>query len=263
MSDVVLDFFGFSHLPFSKLLSLKQLFSTQAFKEAFSGLLWGIPTEDLMLVSGPVGCGKSVLVGALMRELDPNLYVPLYVRGHNLSEGELYKTVLTALDQPAPHFAHTAKQMFFRLLPQTTKKPVVCIDDAQESREGALLALKSMCNFDSDSRSRITFILCGQPELKATLKLAPFLPVRQRIRLFFQMEAMSLEETCQYIDHHTKIAGKPTSLFADGAKAEIFRYTEGIARRVNFICFRSILSAAMKGIQLIDSKNLVLDELSD
>lgn len=263
MSDIIRDFFGFSHLPFSKLLSPKHLFSTHAFDEAFSGLHYGIPTEDLMLLTGPVGCGKSVLLGALMRELDTNRYVPLYVRGHNLSEGELYKTILAALDQPAPHFAHTAKQMFFHLLPQATKKPVVVIDDAQEVRESALLALKSMCNFDSDSVSKIAFILCGQPELKAMLKLAPFLPVRQRIRLFFHMEAMSLEETCQYIDHHTKVAGKPTPLFADGAKAEIFRHTEGIARRVNFICYRSILHAAMNSIQVIDSKNLVREELSD
>jgi hypothetical protein len=71
--------------------------------------------------------------------------------------------------------------------------------------------------------------------LKAILKLAPFLPVRHRVRLFFHIEARALEEIRQYIDHHTKIAGKPTSLFADGAK--IFRHTEGIVRQVNFILF--------------------------
>jgi hypothetical protein len=38
------------------------------------------------------------------------------------------------------------------------------------------------------------------------LKLAQYLPLKQRIRLFYHMTSMSLEETCRPIDHHTRIA---------------------------------------------------------
>ena len=64
MNNAILDFFGFSHLPFSKILSPRQLFHSGGYKQAFAQLEYGIPAEDFMLLSGPVGCGKAVVVGA-------------------------------------------------------------------------------------------------------------------------------------------------------------------------------------------------------
>ncbi|RLB79658.1 MAG: hypothetical protein DRH17_13450 [Deltaproteobacteria bacterium] len=263
MSNAVLDFFGFSQLPFSKTLLPKQLFLSICYKAAFAQLEYGIPVEDIMLLSGQVGCGKSVVLNAVMHALDVNRYCPIYVRGNNISEAELYKTILYALDHQPPYFSGASKRLFYRLIPELSKQPVVFIDDAQEMKETALLALKSMVNFGSDSQHRISFVLCGQPELKAILKMSQFQALKQRIRLFFHMQGISLQETCAYIDHHTKIAGKPTPIFADDAKGEIYRSSEGIPRRINLICYRSIVNAALKEINIIDSKNLILDDLSD
>lgn len=263
MNNGVLDFYGFSHLPFSKIHSQKQLYHSRDFKEAFARLEYGIPIEDIMLLTGPVGCGKSVVVNALMHALDSNLYSPIYVRGNNLSEVELYKSILSSLDHEPPYLSSASKRLFYRIIPELSKQPVVFVDDAQEMNESALLGLKSMANFGSDSQHRITFVLCGQPELKALLKLSRYLALKQRIPLFFHMQGMSLEETCAYIDHHTKTAGKPTSIFADDAKSDVYRSSEGIPRRVNLICYRSIVNAALNDLSIIDSKNLILDDLSD
>ena len=264
MNNPVLDFFGLSHLPFSNILSPKQLFHSTSYKEAFAQLEYGIPVEDIMLLSGPVGCGKSVVVNALMHALDSNHYSPIYVRGNNLSEIELYKSILCSLDQEPPYLSGATKRLFYSIVPELSKQPVIFIDDAQEMQDSALLALKSMANFGSDSQHRITFVLCGQPELRATLKLSRFLALKQRIRLFFHMKGMSLQETCAYIDHHITAAGRSTPIFADDAKSEVHRCSEGgTPRRVNLICYRSIVNAALNEINIIDSKNLVLDDLSD
>jgi len=75
------------------------------------------------------------------------------------------------------------------------------VDDVQEVNESALLALKSTVNFGFDSENRLAFILCGQPELKATLKYSRFLAVKQRIRLFFHMQGLSLQETCEQVEN--------------------------------------------------------------
>ena len=263
MNDTVLDSYGFSHLPFSKILSPKQLYHSTDFKEAFARLEYGIPFEDIMLLTGAVGCGKSVILNALIHDLDSNSYSPIYVRGNSLSEIELYKTILSSLDHQPPYLSNAAKRLFYKIVPQLSKLPVVFIDDAQELTDSALLALKSMANFGSDSQHKISFVLCGQPELKAILKLSRYFALKQRIRLFFHMQGMSLEETCAYIDHHTTTAGKPTSIFADDAKADVHRSSEGIPRRVNLICYRSIVNAALNDLSIIDSKNLILDDLSD
>lgn len=263
MHNSVLDFYGLSHMPFSKTLSPDKAFATQGFKEAYAQLEYGISDEDFLLLTGPVGVGKSVVINALLHHIDTNRYSPLYIRGGGLSEGELYKAILAGLDRDPPRFTQTAKRMFYAVIPELTRKPIVVIDDAQDVKESALMSLKSMTNFTADSQTKITFILSGQPELKAHLKLSQFLPLTQRIRLFFHMKPMSLQETAQYIDHHTTIAGNPTPLFSDSAKADIHRQAEGIPRMVNMACYRSLINAVVKGVKVIDSSNVFFEKPSE
>jgi len=127
-------------------------------------------------------------------------------------------------------------------------------------KDAALLSLKSLANFSSDSQTRITFILSGQPEIRARLKLAQYHALKQRIRLFYHMKPMSLEETCRYVDHHTKAAGNPNPLFTDAAKADIHRHADGIPRVVNTICYRSIINATVKKLKVIDSNDVFLED---
>jgi type II secretory pathway predicted ATPase ExeA len=52
---------------------------------------------------------------------------------------------------------------------------------------------------------------------------------------------MSLEETAAYIDHGLEAVHRKEKLFIDAAKMEIFKRSNGIARQVNRICYRSIV----------------------
>ena len=263
MIDQVLTFFGFSHLPFGKHLKPADTFPSSAHQEALSRLSFGVADEDLLLLSGPIGCGKSVALAAFVAALDSNRYTPLYVRGGGLSAAALVKAILEGLKIEPPFFSSQASQLFFKTIPELNRKPVVIIDDAQDLAGTALTAIKAMVNFQFDSRSNITFVLAGQPELRELLKYAAFAAVRQRIRISYHMPPMSLPETCSYIDHHTKRCGRPTSIFADDAKANIHRHAGGLPRLVNALCYRSILHAAANDIRIIDSTNVVTDDIFD
>ena len=186
-----------------------------------------------------------------------------YVRGAGLSAAGLVKTILHELKIDPPFFTGQASQLFFKTIPELHKKPVVIIDDAQDLAAAALTAIKSMVNFHFDSRTNITFILAGQPELRELLKYAPFAAVRQRIRISYHMPPMTLPETCSYIDHHTARCGRPAAIFADDAKADIHRHAAGIPRLVNALCYRSILHAAANDIRIISATNIVTDDLFD
>ena len=85
MHDQVLTFFGFSRLPFGKHLKPADTFPSGAHQEALSRLSFGVADEDLLLLTGPIGCGKSVALAAFVAALDGNRYTPLYVRGSGLS----------------------------------------------------------------------------------------------------------------------------------------------------------------------------------
>jgi type II secretory pathway predicted ATPase ExeA len=263
MNKLVLDFFGFSHMPFSKTLNPKNVFESKSFEEAKARLEYGIGREDVMLITGPVGSGKSVVLRSLISSLDQNNFIPIYIRGTALRETDLYKAVLLGLNISPPHFPGKAKRLYFSHVPELTKTPLIIIDDAQEMADGAFMCIKTMTNFDFDSKSYVSFILSGQPELRSRLRLTQFLALTQRIRIFFHMKPMSLQETCEYIDHHVKIAGKTSSIFADSAKNDIHKWAGGIPRKVNVICYRSLVSAVMNDCSIIDSSNLLFDELTD
>ena len=100
------------------------------------------------------------------------------------------------------------------------------MNDAQVARPEVLLALKATTNCES---------------------------VRERIRLAAKIAPMSLQETCAYIDHGLTIAECSEQLFPDEAKARVFKRTHGIARRINTVCYRAILQAAVERRNIVDS----------
>ena len=203
MHDQVLAFFGFSRLPFGKHLQPADTFLSGAHQEALSRLSFGVPTRTC--------CCSPAPSAAASRSLSPPSS-PLWTatatpRFTSVAPASprpaLVKAVLEGLKIDPPFFSAQASQLFFKTIPELNRKPVVIIDDAQDLAATALTAIKSMVNFHFDSRTAITFVLAGQPELRELLKYSAFAAVRQRIRISYHMPPLTLQETCSYIDHLT------------------------------------------------------------
>jgi type II secretory pathway predicted ATPase ExeA len=261
MRDAILTHYGFSHLPFGKDIADENIFPTEELSRSSAMLELGIESEDVMLLSGPIGCGKSLILRHGLAHIDSNRYQPIYLRGNICGEGELVKALLRGLKIEPPHSLGKAKPAFFQAVEEGSRKPVVVLDDAQDVAEEALISIKALTNFNSDSQNRITFILTGQPELITLLGYSHFDSLRARIRLSHHISPMSLEETAVYIDHGLEVAHRKEKLFSDAAKMEIFKRTNGIARQINRICYNAIVAGAIEKKHLIDSSDLPAGEL--
>ncbi|MDZ7794945.1 MAG: AAA family ATPase [Spirochaetia bacterium] len=261
MREAILNHYGFSRLPFGKDIDGEKIFHTEELSRTAAMLELGIESEDVMLLSGPIGCGKSLIIRHGLAGLDTNRYQPIYLRGNISGEGELVKALLRGMKIEPPHSLGKAKPAFFSAVEENPRKPVVVLDDAQDIAEEALVSIKALTNFDSDSRNRITFILTGQPELRTLLSYSHFDSLRARIRLSHHLSPMSLEETASYIDHGLEVAHRKEKLFSDAAKMEIFKRTNGIARQINRICYNAIVTGTIQEKNLIDSSDLPADEL--
>jgi type II secretory pathway predicted ATPase ExeA len=261
MREAILTHYGFSHLPFGKNIAEGNIFPTEELSRTAAMLELGIESEDVMLLTGPIGCGKSLIIRHGLTGLDTTCYQPIYLRGNISTEGELVKALLRGMKIEPPHSLGKAKPAFFSAVEESSRKPVVVLDDAQDIAEQALISIKALTNFDSDSRNRITFILTGQPELRTLLGYSHFDSLRARIRLSHHLSPMSLEETASYIDHGLTVAHRKEKLFSDSAKMEIFKRTNGIARQINRICYNAIVAGAIQEKHIIDSSDLPVDEL--
>ena len=256
MKSNILNYYGFSRLPFGKDIEADQIFETNTLTQAIAMLELGMDSEDIMLLTGPIGCGKSLMIRHAAHSFDHNRYHLIYLRGNLMSVSELFKQVLQGMKVDPPHSLSKAKPAFFSAVAEASRKPMVVIDDAQDACEDALLSIKAMTNFDSDSRNRITFILVGQPELANTIGYSQFDSLRARIRLTHQLTPMNLEETCLYIDHGLSIVSRNEPLFSDNAKMEIFKRTHGIAREINTLCYQAIVHGAINEKLIIDVHDL-------
>jgi len=104
-----------------------------------------------------------------------------------------------------------------------------------------------------DAASLATLVLVGHPELRARLRMAIHEALWSRINVRYQLKPLNLQETAQYIAHHTKAAGyRGEALFSDGFIAKAFEYTRGLPRRINQICTYALLAARAAGAKVID-----------
>jgi type II secretory pathway predicted ATPase ExeA len=260
MKNAVMDFYGLSCMPFGKEIVAESMFRSNNLENAVAMLNLGVGSEDLLLLTGPVGSGKSCALRVFAAELDQNRHTLVYLRGTFLSHAELLKAVLSGLHVEPPFSATKARALYYKTIAEHPKLPVVIIDDAQDLKESAILSLKALVNHEQDSRHRITFVLCGQSELKDILQYSKFEAIRQRIRLSHCVGTLSLAETCHYVDHCIKLTGRTTSLFSDAAKSEIHKRSQGIPRKVNAIGLRAILNGAANAKAVLDASDIPVDD---
>jgi general secretion pathway protein A len=98
-------------------------------------------------------------------------------------------------------------------------------------------------------------MLVGQPELNNTLVLPALRQLNERITVRYDLKPFSPPEVREYIRHRLTIAQGPGSLkFTKGALNLIYTFSEGIPRRINALCDRSLLIAYTKNTSNIDRK---------
>jgi len=69
-TDTVKNFFGLHKMPFSKLIGVNELYHSSSFKEAYARLQMGLENEDVVLLSGAVGSGKSNVLRYFSQSLE-------------------------------------------------------------------------------------------------------------------------------------------------------------------------------------------------
>jgi type II secretory pathway predicted ATPase ExeA len=121
MKEVILSHYGFSRLPFGKETGPQDMFQSDALTQASAMLELGIESEDIIVPTGPIGCGKSLTVRYAARGFDPNRYQLMYLRGNLMHGGELIKLVLQGMKINPPHSTLKAKPVFS---PPSRKLPV-------------------------------------------------------------------------------------------------------------------------------------------
>src|SRR4030042_2121346 len=255
--EKVKNFFGFFKMPFTHTIEVNDLYKSSSFEEAFTRLSFALETEKRSILTGDSGSGKSCVLRYFVNKRDSKSYKPIYIPVETDTKiSDIAKQSLSELQMSIPFYSKTALRVLRENVIDFNNnkgiKPVLIIDEVQELEPKVLIALKTLLNFQMDSKNYLFLILSGQKSFLQHLDLFQLESLKRRIRIDYLMTPLTLSETSEYIKHELKKSGLERSIFPDDVIANIFNSTKGNIASINNLCFNSIIVAASKSKDIID-----------
>ncbi len=221
------------------------------------------------VISGAAGSGKTTILRALLERIDDDITVGMITNTHQ-SFGGLLDWVLSAFDLHRPNLTHVEMhQVFMEYLIEeyaNGRTVLLIVDEAQNMKPDALEELRMLSNVNSEKDQLMQVVLAGQPALKETLRLPDLMQFAQRIAVDYHLDALSLEETCGYIQHRLVVAGAQKDVFTPAACERIHNYSGGTPRLINLLCETVLVygfadQQDMIDVDLVDE--MVLERMKD
>ena len=249
------DFYGLREKPFTKTPDPRFLYQSRKHAEALARLQLAVEDQDIILLTGDIGCGKTTLSRALIDSLDERIH-PVLIINPRLSPIQLLQTVALRLgmdeEQHTRHGLLEAINAKLYELYEQGKRTAVILDEAQlVPGKETFEELRLLTNFQLDDQNLLSLVLIGQTELKARLAKRPYRALRQRISLQYHLGPLDEQEAGEYVIHRLAVAGREAPLFDAGALSVLYRETGGVPRRINIIAGNALLEGFGKGAETI------------
>ena len=252
------EYFGFKSLPFSIAPDPGYLYLSEQHKEALAHLIYGVGEQGgFVLLSGEVGTGKTTICRAFLHQIPEHCELA-YVVNPKQSETELLKSICDEFGiyyfwegQGSNYLVDLINEHLLSLHSQG-KSAVLIIDEAQNLNADVLEQLRLLTNLETDKKKLLQLILLGQPELNELLARNELRQLAQRITARFHLNALTENETRDYILHRLKVAGFHGLLFHEEALKKIFNASHGVPRLINVICDRCLLGVYSTGGNLVN-----------
>ena len=260
------QYFGLKHEPFSIAPDPRYLFMSERHREALAHLLYGVKGGGggFVLLTGEIGAGKTTVCRCLLEQVPKRCNVA-YIFNPKLTALELLKTVCeefhVPIDMHEPGKVFTAKDYldpFNKFLLDTHAvglNNVLIIDEAQNLSADVLEQLRLLTNLETNERKLLQIVLIGQPELRSMLRRPELEQVAQRVIARFHLDALSEDETAQYLRHRLAVAGLTSAMpFSQRAMQAIHNAARGVPRRINLVADRALLGAYAESVPRVDKR---------
>ena len=256
-------YWNLKEMPFENTPDPRFLYRSPQHEEAMARMLYVIQyRKGGGLITGVFGCGKTLLVQALLDEISQDRYKTAIINNPQLEYVELLRAIvrsLKAIELPQKKTELSADYLW-EVLGQILqnnmrdgKETVIIIDEAHIIQdEHVFEELRLLLNFQLRERFLLTLLLVGQPELKQ--KIEDNKQLEQRIAIKYHLDALNLEDTKRYIQHRLAVAGQTKQIFSEGAIGLIREHSGGIPRRINHICDLCLLGGFSRKASLIDEE---------
>jgi type II secretory pathway predicted ATPase ExeA len=254
-----LDHFGLIEQPFGVTPDPRFLHMGPKYREALASLMYGTDcNRGFLAVIAEPGMGKTSLLYQYLEGLR-NKARTAFIFQTDCDSRDFMRHILGDLG-----LDHTGKNlpamqaMLNALLTEEMKagrRFILVIDEAQNLEEKVLESVRLLSNFETPWMKLMQIVIAGQPQLAERLIRPSMAQLRQRISSVIRLEPFTPDEMNAYIDHRLWVAGYSAGpLFTVGARLGIAKYSRGIPRNINTLCFNAMSVAYGMGAKQVDAK---------
>jgi general secretion pathway protein A len=240
-----LEFYKLREQPFGVTPDPRFLYFGSAHREALASLLYAFEAKRgfSALVAEP-GMGKTSLLFQMLDSLHDSARTAFLFQTEGNSReflrGMLHDLGIEVTSQDPVAMHHALNQGLLHEL-HAGRRVVVVIDEAQNLDEKVLETIRLLSNFETSTQKLMHIVLAGQPGLAAKLSGTGMTQLRQRVSSLIRLEPLRREETIQYIKHRLRTAGREgPCIFSADALEMIARFSQGIPRNINSLCFQAL-----------------------
>jgi general secretion pathway protein A len=243
------SYFGFRETPFGVTPDPRFFYSSPPYLEGLAALVYGIKAKKgLMLLTGEVGTGKTILLRKLIRQLQTSVQFVFISSSHITSYGLVELVVQDlGIGNKERNRLEMIHELNGYLIQQLGKGHTVAllIDEGQNLSDEALEGLCGLSNLETDREKLLQIVLVGQPELANKLSKSSLRRIKQRIAIHHRLRALqTMSEVEDYIRHRLQVAGyEGPDIFTREAVESVWYYSAGTPRLINIICDNALAIA--------------------
>jgi general secretion pathway protein A len=248
------DFWGLKKAPFDNVPDPRFYFPSTRHEEGLHRLIYGVEArKGAIMLTGEIGCGKTLLSRALIQHLAPDRYDLALVANPSFEALDFLKEILYQLGISQSgtklEMLHALNERLLENL-NKGKDTVLVVDEAQAIYDLAIFEeLRLLLNFQLNDRFLLTLILLGQPELRS--KVEALKQLAQRIVMRYHLMPFNADEVGDYIDFRMQAAGASRVVFTPEAVVAVYEASGGIPRKVNTIADLALLIGFMDQCRLV------------
>jgi type II secretory pathway predicted ATPase ExeA len=240
------SFYKLQSNPFGTSPDPRFLYMMPHTREALACLEYGISArKGFIVLTGEVGTGKTTLLRRALASFAQTPVFTSFVFNPLLDPLDFLEFVLSDFGITPEN--RTKSGMLIQLNRWLIERfrhhetCVIVVDEAQNLSMELLEEIRLLTNLETSSEKLVQIVLSGQPELEEKLRQPALRQLRQRIALWSRTQAISSDQTAEYITERLRIAGTSTPIFSPDAIHAIHRASRGIPRIINLVCEHSLI----------------------
>jgi general secretion pathway protein A len=223
----------------------------------------------LGVVTAEHGCGKSLLIRRLLKDLDERI-VAAAIHRERIPASEFLLEILRQFGFTLEDNDKTdRRKMLQRFVDHQAGAGRIClivVENPQAMHPSVLEELRCMATIESDGVRVLKVLLLGQPSLNLVLESPRMQELVSANAPRFSLGPLSEDQTAAYVAHRLRAAGaeNPDALMPYTLMPQIHACSGGVPIRINSLCERALAWACAEGAPLVTTSALdrAIEELN-